>query len=278
MALNPDGSNKKIRFLAVLNAVCFLMHFVPSQLSQFKILGPLTMGEVSNKYDSYFTPAGFTFAIWGVIYVGLIGFCGYHLVKALRADVNQEANLGLLKINYLFAINNIATGLWVFVFLQERLLLSVGLMLIQLVTLLLINIRLQIYTPGKSAANRWFTQIPLSIYFAWICIATIANTCAWLVSEQWPGFGITEQNWAIILISIATALAVFVILNRRNSYFGLVVIWALYGIIQKQNQLPATGYITTAAWLGFSLVAVMVIFQFYRNQLAAKKSNHSPSN
>lgn len=233
------------------------------------------MGEVSGKYDTFFTPAGFTFAIWGIIYLGLIGFCIYHFGKAFRADVNHEANRNLLKINYLFAINNIATGLWTFAFLQEKLLLSVCLILIQLITLLLLNIRINSYRPGQSVANRLFTQIPLSIYFAWICIATIANISAWLVSIDWDGFGISGQTWAVIMIAIAMALSVFVILNRRNPYFGLVVIWAFYGIIQKQTQFSNTSSVTGAAWVGFILISGLVVFQFYRNHLRDKEIGFS---
>src|SRR5687767_11191217 len=180
---------KKTRILAVLNAIFFLVHLVPSQLTQLKLFNQQTIGEVSGKYPTLFTPAGITFAIWGVIYIALFAFCGYHLVKAFREDEDQEANRDLNRIGYLFILNNLATGAWTIAWVYEYLLLSVVLILVQLITLLAIQVRLGIYNPGRSVASRWFTQFPLSIYFGWIIIATVANISAELVGWEWNGWG-----------------------------------------------------------------------------------------
>jgi hypothetical protein len=158
----------------------------------------------------------------------------------------------------------------------EWLLVTVFLMLLQLVTLLQIHLRLGIYDAGCSAASRWFTQFPLSIYFGWICIATIANISAALVGLKWNGFGLSPEVWAISMIAVATLLTLFVVVNRRNPYVGLVTIWAFYGIILKHQdlQLPESIHIISAAWTGLFLVALTVLFVFYQNAVTpARKLN-----
>lgn len=171
----------KIKALAILNAVFFLVHLVPSQLTQLKLLSGQTIGEVSDKYPTLFAPAGITFSIWGLIYLALIVFCMYHLIKAFNADARHEANLEVQRLGYLFILNNLATGAWTIAWVHELLGLSVVLMLVQLLTLLAMQLRLGIFDPARSVASRWFTQVPLSLYFGWICIATIANVSAMLV-------------------------------------------------------------------------------------------------
>ncbi|NDK55585.1 hypothetical protein [Pontibacter fetidus] len=264
---------KSIKTLAILNALFFLIHLVPSQLTQLKLLNNQTIGEVSDKYPTLFTPAGITFAIWGVIYLALTGFCLYHVVRAFKAPPSDEANKDLQRIGYLFMLNNLATGAWTIAWVYEWLLVSVLLMLVQLVTLLLIHLRLGIYDTSRSAASRWFTQFPLSIYFGWICIATIANISAALVGLGWTGFGISPEVWTIAMLAVATLLTLFVVLNRHNPFVGLVTTWAFYGIILKHQalNLPASMNIIATAWAGLIIVALAVLFVFYQNAVKPKE-------
>lgn len=264
---------KRIRTLAILNAFFFLLHLVPAQLTQLKLLSGQTIGEVSDKYFTLFTPAGVTFAIWGVIYLALSAFCIYHLVRAFKEDASHEANRAISRMGYLFMLNNLATGLWTIVWVHELLLVSVGLILLQLVTLVLIQLRVGIYNPERSLASRWFTQFPLSIFFGWICIATVANISAMLVGYNWHGFGLSPEFWTMFMITVATAITLFVVYKRRNAFVGLVTIWAFYGIILKHKELKLTSSpdIITTAWLCLALVALLVLFIVYRNITHSKR-------
>ena len=51
-------------------------------------LGGQTPPEISAKYPSLFTPAGFTFSIWGVIYLGLVFFIIYQALPAQRGNIS----------------------------------------------------------------------------------------------------------------------------------------------------------------------------------------------
>lgn len=258
---------KNVKTLAVLNALFFLLHLVPSQLTQLRLFNNQTIGEVSAKYPALFTPAGITFSIWAVIYVGLTAFCVYHLVKAYKEPAAHEANIDLQRLAYLFMLNNLATGIWTIAWVNEWLLISVLLILIQLVTLLAMHLRLHIYDAIRSATSRWFTQVPLSLYFGWIIIATVANISSALVGLNWDGFGISEGTWAIIMIVAATLIVVFVVFSRSNPYVGLVGVWALYGIILKHRDINVqeSPQIITTAWFCLAVVALVVVLVFFRN-------------
>ncbi len=258
---------KKVRILAILNFVIYTIAFLTSTLSQTGKIGNKNMGEVSDKYDALFTPAGITFSVWGVIYVSLFAFCTYHLLKSYKKPIGDEANQNLLNIGYLFTINNLAITAWVFAFLNEYMLVSVGLIIIQLICLVMIHINLNIYNPQAKTSTKIFTYFPLTIYLAWISIATVANISAWLISINFNGWGITAVYWTIIMICVATLISVFVILKMRNYWFVLVIIWALYGIILKRNEAGADEFasIINFARAGIISVCVAAIFQFYRN-------------
>ncbi|WP_266205878.1 hypothetical protein [Pontibacter kalidii] len=265
---------KKIRALAILNAVFFLLHLVPSQLTQLKLLSGQTIGDVSDKYPTLFTPASITFSIWGLIYLALIIFCIYHLIMAFKAGATLEANRDVQRLGYLFILNNLATGAWTIAWVHELLVLSVVLMLMQLLTLVGMQLRIGIFDPARPAASRWCTQFPLSLYFGWICIATIANVSAMLVGVGWDGFGLSPEFWTVVMLVVATLLTLFVVLARHNSFVGLVTIWAFYGIILKQRELYPASFpeIVVTAWAGMALVAVAVIGILYRNAQARERA------
>lgn len=259
---------KRIRLLAIFNFIAFLIAFLVSNLSQWRLMGNTqTMASISAKYETVFTPAGITFAIWGLIYISLFFFCTYHLFQAFTQHADQRVNQDVRKMDLLFVLNNLATALWVPAFLNEMLFLSVVLIFIQLFALLMIHIRLEIYNPRRALLGKTFSQFPLSIYFGWICVATVANTSAWLVSIGWDGGWIDTQYWAIILIGVVALLSLFMVFVRRNVAFGLVVLWALYGIVLKRRQVDAQAYeqVILAAWSAFALVGIACLVQFIKN-------------
>ncbi|MDX5420790.1 MAG: hypothetical protein LPK14_00935, partial [Hymenobacteraceae bacterium] len=98
-----------------------------------------------------------------------------------------------------------------------------------------------------------------------IIIATVANISSALVGWGWGGFGLTEGSWTMIIA--ATLIVVFTVFTRSNPYVGLVGVWALYGIILKHRniELEASPQIITIAWLCLAVLALVVVFLFYKN-------------
>jgi hypothetical protein len=116
----------------------------------------------------------------------------------------------------------------------------------------------------------------LSIYFGWICIASIANISAWLNSTDWNGMGISESYWVIILIGLATLLSLFIILVRRNIPFGFVVLWALYGIILKRKQVDALLYedVINAAYAAFVIIMIALLIRIFKRNKSRTSVNY----
>lgn len=258
---------KGIRNLAILNAISFFIHLSLSFLIQLKVFNTKDVGEISDQYLSLFTPSAQTFLIWPVIYASLTAFSIYHLIKAYKTDKSDPANLDVRKIGLSFIINNLFTAAWLVAWVNDEIFITVPLILVQLATLIIIHIRLQIHDASRSFASKAFTQLPLSIYLGWISIATIANTSTWLTSIGWNGWGVSRINWTITMIAIATFLTVGVINRKKNVFFGLVVLWAFYGIMMKRTMENPVEYepIIVVAYGAMGIVAVSCLFGLIRN-------------
>lgn len=256
-----------IKRISALNLAAYLIHAGMALFTQMKWINHTDVGEISALYPSLFTPAGFTFSIWSVIYTALLGFCTYHLVMALKKNASHPANLDIKKTATPFIVNNLAAALWLVVWVNNLIAISTILIIVQLISLVMIHERLNIHSSSRSLASKTFTQFPLSIYFGWITIATISNIAVWLVCMDWSGWGVSPINWTITLIAIAVFMTVNVINRRRNVFFGLVVIWALYGIAENRAQADFESY-QPIIWIcraGMGIIAIACIFGLVRN-------------
>ena len=71
-----------------------------------------TVGELSDKYANLFTPAGYAFAIWGLIFLGLLVLVGSQLRMAFGNGANSES---ILEIGPWLTIANLGNATWLWV-------------------------------------------------------------------------------------------------------------------------------------------------------------------
>jgi len=188
-------------------------------------IGGQTTGEISAKYPSLFTPAGFTFSIWGLIYLGLLVYVVYQALPA------QRDNEQLAKISLPFKLNCVANGLWIFAWHNDLLILSLILMLGILLTLV------QIFR-GLDAEVGLIVKFPFSLYTGWITVATIANISAAQTGFDLNDVGLSAIQWTWLKLAVAGAIGAIVIAHTRNVVYVLVVAWAAFGIYSKQAATP----------------------------------------
>ena len=65
------------RTLQIANGIALVSTIIINYVSNTGLLNGKTIGDVSNGLTTLFTPAGYAFAIWGFIYLLLIGFIFY---------------------------------------------------------------------------------------------------------------------------------------------------------------------------------------------------------
>ena len=255
----------KLQRLAVFNAIALLLHIIAALVVQSKWINELSVGEVSDRYPTLLTPAGFTFSIWALIYFGLLLFCTYHLFAAFRLNENVTSNKKLKHSYPWFILNNVATAVWLIAWTHEKLLLSVLLIILQLVSLIILHNKLCIHDATTPMRIKVCTQFPISIYFGWITVATVANISTYLTSTGWDQWDISAINWAITLIAILTIVTIWVMNRRLNVIFGLVVSWGLFGILvrltteNRENYEPVIYTIYGALMLvGFNLLVALI--------------------
>ena len=220
-------------------------------------LGGFTTGEISDLLDNLFTPAGFTFSIWGVIYLSLFIF----LISTFRVPNNMKPFI--VKILILFNVNCLLNISWIFAWHYKFFPLSLIIMLCLLYTLILISKEIKgSYKDFRSSYLYNVTSFSFNIYFGWITVATVANFTGLLVSFEWDGLRISDEVWTSLIILVATSIASFTFIKNKAIWYLFPVIWAFYGIYFKHtNGILEDIYpiIINALILGIGILILLLV-------------------
>ncbi len=238
--------------LIIGNLVSLILALIVNVLSNALPLNGKTAGELSDSYPNLFVPAGYVFAIWGIIYIFLIIFGIY---QTLPRNINKSFHDD---VSFYFIISNLANMIWLIFWHFEFVLLSLITMLVLLISLIIIYLRLGIGVKHVERNEKLAVHTLFSIYLGWITVATIANVTAFLVSESWDRFGINEDIWTWIILAIATIIVLAVIITRKDIVYGLVPIWAFIGILVKQLDNSPSVAIGAGLFVGIIFIAELI--------------------
>jgi hypothetical protein len=252
----------KIRIFQILNLLGLCGVIAVNYLANALPIAGKTTGELSDLYPSLFTPAGFTFGIWGVIYLLLIIFAVYQ-AKGLFGNSNIPQNEYIRQIGPWFFVSSLTNISWIFAWHHQVVWLSMLIMIVFLISLISAYLRLGIGQRIVSKNQRYFVNMPFSVYLGWITVATIANASTLLIHYNWSGFGISGEQWTIIMIAAATLINLIILFRRKDLFYSLVIIWALAGIIYKRTQPEEEFYLSVviAAFSGIFLIASTIVYQ-----------------
>lgn len=208
-------------------------------------LGGTTSAMVSNQVYTWFTPAGYVFSIWTLIYIALaVWLVSFTREAPARSNV-FTATAGLFVASC--ALNVVWLAVWHFQ--------AIGLSLIAIIGLWAVLAALYVRTRrSASSAVGW---VPISIYTAWVTVATIANM-AQLVTRVLDG-GLPFLNAVATILIVAGVMTLGYIMKKgySDTAFPLVILWAVIGV----GVHVAEASILTAI-IVFALAVVGAVFTF----------------
>lgn len=250
----------------IVNGVAFVSTIVMNYLSNTGVFNGNTNKTVSDVYFNFFTPAGYAFSIWGLIYLALLGFVFYS-GRGLFNSKNEEPILP--KIGWWFVVSCVANSFWLVAWLYEYAVISVLLMVLIFSSILKIMNVIRLNLNYQSFKSRLFILFPFAMYLGWISVAMIANVAASLTKIGWNGWGISDEYWTIIMILIAGIVNVLVLWKWNLRTFAIVGIWALLAIAVSNTSKNGPESIVYTCYFVASALFISTLMTFL------KKSNRT---
>lgn len=250
-----------IKTLQIFNILSFVGMIAVNYLSNTGLIAGETMSSISAKYENLFTPAGYAFSIWGVIYIFLLAFVIYQ-AKGLFS--RKEPPAVVAKIGGWFILSCVMNILWIFAWLNEWLGISVVLIGILLFSLVRIIVKTRMELDDEPLPVIAFFWWPFSFYSGWITVAVIANIAAYLTGLRWQGFGISEEVWTLLMILVAGLVNLVITWTRNMREFALVGVWALVAIAVAN--WSSESWVAEAALLLAGVLLVSSSVHAYKNR------------
>ena len=247
--------------LQISNILALVVTVVMNYLSNTGIFNGNTMASVSASYQNFFTPAGYAFSIWGLIYIGLAAFVVYQSKGLFKPSETRSI---VSKVGWAFVISCVANCFWILAWLYDYTGSSVLIMVLLLLSLLRIVTRVGLemnFITLKRIAFEWW---PFALYVGWICVALIANVAAYLTKIEWSGFGISAVSWTLIMIGVAAIVNLYLTWNRNMRESAMVGAWALVAISVANWNVNET--IVIVALAAAALLLVSGVIHGYRNR------------
>ncbi|WP_299295579.1 tryptophan-rich sensory protein [uncultured Tateyamaria sp.] len=181
-------------------------------------------------------PAGYAFAIWGVIYLWLLASALFGVIARRDAPDWQPMRPAL-------AVSLGVGAIWLPAALLSPILATV------LIWVMLIPALIALWQ--SPVLDRGWAAWPIALYAGWLSAASCVAIGLLLAGYGW----LNETATAITMILIASALA-YAVQTRlgRAPTYGIAVIWAFAAIIIK-----APGDVATVAMFGLALVAFATV-------------------
>ncbi|MFP4200218.1 MAG: tryptophan-rich sensory protein [Bacillota bacterium] len=230
-----------------LNAIAFTAVITVNILSNTLPFNGQTQQMISDRLRVLITPAGYTFSIWGLIYLLVFAF----VVGAISRDRRRVRMVGPA-----FLVSCGANMGWLFAWHWNQPVLALGFMFLLLGSLITIKVRLGA-DPPRSSFDRWTADIPFEVYLGWISVATIVNVAVVLEYLDWNAMGINPETWTIAMMAVAVLLAFLALVAWGSAPFALVIAWALVGISVAN---PSIAGINWSGWIGAAVILALVVY------------------
>lgn len=241
-------SDRLRQFLVAFSIISLI---VMNYLSNVRAFAETTNADISRKYQTVITPAGYAFAIWGLIFLALLAFAVFQALPSQRENPRFRA------AGPWIILNALGNAVWSPIFNNDRPGLALIVILVMFVSLLLVMDRLRIGREMVRKRETWLARVPFSIYFGWLTVATILNIAVFLKATEFNLSMIPEYGWAVIVLIIAFGVGAFLFNRYRSAAYILVFAWA-YAAIAVGN--PSVPYVPMFAWAGVGVAVVLAGF------------------
>ncbi len=161
-------------------------------------------------------PAGWAFAIWGLIYAWLIASAAFGLLgRALDPawDRPRWPLFGALLLGTFWLWTATQSPIWATVLIFAMLVLALG------------------ATARAPASDSWLLGAPVSLFAGWLTAASFASLG---ITAAGYGLWFNAEAWAVICITGALVAGLFALLTLRpHPTYALALAWALMAIAIK---------------------------------------------
>jgi benzodiazapine receptor len=233
----PQQQQSKLQTVNYANVVAYVLNVGVTYGVGVSGLFP-TNSELSAKYQTLVTPAGYAFSIWGIIFISQLIWVICQLLARFRSK-----DLVVKGVGYYYVAVCVAQILWTVFFSAELIEASFGAMVSILIPLVIILVRIsKIAIAEESIGLYWLLKFPFEVHAGWIMAATLVNANVVLVARNLEA-GV--QVWSAWISLGSLALSALYFTCQQRWVIPCVLAWASLAIAAELNNEPRDSIVET---------------------------------
>ncbi len=207
--------------------VAFAVMVACNVLFEMARLGGVTTAEASSSVFAWFTPAGYVFAIWGLIYAALAVWLVRYTRKARRASARTSGSL--TKVAVLFIASCALNVAWLALFHFQQL--PASILVISALWITLVALYREVHVIDEpSLMGRAAGWAPISLYVGWITVAVLANASHVVTRMTDVGVPLVGEVSTLVLVAAVLLAGYFMRQRYGDVVIPLVFLWAIVGV------------------------------------------------
>ncbi|GLS87339.1 seryl-tRNA synthetase [Cypionkella aquatica] len=185
-------------------------------------------------------PAGYAFAIWGLIYLWLIAHAGFGLIK-------RRGDAAFIRPALALTVSVLLGTVWLAIAVAAPIPAAVAIVVMAATAI-------YAYLVADPVQDRWLLAAPLAIYAGWLTAASAVSTGVIIA-----GYGILpDTTAALAMLGLVLVVAIAIQIKRpRMPIYGATIVWAIVGIVVKSWGSNAT--VAYAALAGAVIMACVTL-------------------
>lgn len=205
-------------------------------------------GAVSDAATTPITPAGWTFAVWSVIFVGVAVTALWQALPAHRGARWDAIGVPLV-------VANVLNGLWQVPWLLERF--GGAALVIAGILGALVWLYVRLDAMRLDGSELWALGVPTALWMTWLAFAAPLNWTVWLRSLGWVPTGALAVVAPVALVVAVGGVLGWLVSRTGDAAAVAVALWALLGIYAANGDATSiAGALAVAALLILGGLAV----------------------
>lgn len=211
-----------------MNTIALAAVLLAELLTNVLPLGGSTAAQISEKFPDLLTPASYTFSIWWLIYLLMIGFVVYQWIAR---EENPEAGPAWARLSAWFFLSCLAAIARILARYSAAVRVSAAATLF--LTVCLVMIVRCVPETKTQGAGRLIMNAGFDLYLGWSIAAAIASISVLLTALGWKDFGLSPEFRTVLLLSAGAGIALWAISRGHRYFLPDAILWAYVGILVK---------------------------------------------
>lgn len=211
--------------------------------------------------DATLRVAGYAFAIWGLIYAGLI-------VYAVRQALPATGESRLInKLGWPSALAFAGIGLWIIASAMDWEGATVGLIFMALLALMIPMAQeaSTIRALPLKHRDRWMVVWPLALLGGWLTVASPLNLITVLTGNGDLPAMLSPAAWAMVAVVAAGLITLAMSAALRTVAWSIPVAWGLIGaFVAEQERNPLLAMVAVGAAVAVLVGAFLLSLRYHR--------------